>query len=330
MCTIRLRMDLVTFGEALIRLSPTHDRAQAAPGIVGHVGGAELNVAIGAARLGATARWVSRLPDNALGRYVDGVARTHGVETSVQWVSDAGARVGTYFLDEGTAPRQASVVYDRAGSAFSRIAPGSVNWESVLKDARWFHVTGISPALSDSAATATREALAAARSLGITISYDVNYRVKLWDAPRAREVQEPLLEYVDVLVVSRDDARTVFGVDGATAAESAKSLARRFRLRTVVVTTRDEADGTGAVVYGDDGIHVAPQFVAIIVERVGTGDAFTAALIASRLADRGWDEAVRRASAAAALKLSMRGDFFVGQPADIDRLMERAHAKAVS
>jgi 2-dehydro-3-deoxygluconokinase len=321
-------MDLVTFGEALIRLSPTHDRAQAAPGIIGHVGGAELNVAIGAARLGATSRWISRLPDNPMGRYIEGVARTHGVETSVQWVSEG--RVGTYFLDEGAAPRQASVVYDRAGSAFSRISPASVSWESELKDARWFHVTGISPALSDAAATATRDALAAARTLGVTVSYDVNYRVKLWDAQRAREVQEPLLEYVDVLVVSRDDARTVFGVDDASAADSAKALSRRFKVRTVVVTTRDEADGTGAVAYGEGGLHVAPQFVAMVVERVGTGDAFTAALIASRLAERGWDEAVRRASAAAALKLSMRGDCFVGQSADIDRLLERAQAKAVS
>ena len=321
-------MDLVTFGEALIRLSPTHDRAPAAPGIIGHVGGAELNVAIGAARLGAASRWVSRLPDNAMGRYIDGIARLHGVDTSVQWVSDG--RVGTYFLDQGAAPRQASVVYDRTGSAFSRIAPGAVHWEAALKGARWFHVTGISPALSDSAAAATREALAAARRLGVTVSYDVNYRMKLWDAQRAREVQEPLLQYVDVLIVSRDDARTVLGVDDSAASDSARTLARQFKLRTVVVTTRDEADGTGAVVYAEDGLHVAPQFVAMVVERVGTGDAFAAALIASRLADGAWEDAVRRASAAAALKLSMRGDFFVGQPADVDRLVERARAKAVS
>jgi 2-dehydro-3-deoxygluconokinase len=321
-------MDLVTFGEALIRMSPARDRTQVTSGVAAYVGGAELNVAIGASRLGASARWVSRLPDNAMGRFIEGVARAHGVETLVDWVSDG--RVGTYFLDEGTAPRQASVVYDRAGSTFSRIVPESVSWESALKSARWLHVTGISPALSDSAADATRDALQAARAMGLTVSYDVNYRMKLWDAPRAREVQEPLLQYVDVLVVSRDDARTVFDVQEVSPQDSARSLARRFKLATVVVTTRDEEDGTGAVVYAEDGVYVAPQFVAMVVERVGTGDAFTAALIASRLAGRGWADAVRRASAAAALKLSMRGDFFVGQPADIDRMLERAQAKAVS
>lgn len=321
-------MDLVTFGEALIRITPLRDRAQPLPVLSAHVGGAELNVAIGAARLGATSRWVSRLPDNAMGRFIDGVANAHGVERRVDWVTEG--RVGTYFLDEGGAPRQATVVYDRAGSAFTGIGPGAVRWESALADARWFHVTGISPALSDSAAEATREALQAARSLGLTVSYDVNYRVKLWDARRARVVQEPLLELVDVLIVSLDDARTVLGADRASPADTAKQVARGVGVQTVVVTSRDQEDGTGAVVLADNEVHIAPQLMTMVVERVGTGDAFAAGLIAARLAGRGWSESVRRASAAAALKLSMRGDFFVGQAADVDRMLERGHAQAVS
>lgn len=315
-------MDLVTFGEALIRLSP-RDRDLAA-----HVAGAELNVAIGAARLGVQSRWVSRLPDTAMGRYLDGTARLYGVETSIQWTTDG--RVGVYFLEEGASPRQTSVVYDRAGSSFSRITPGSVSWGSALRGARWFHTTGISPALSDSAASATAEALEAARKMGLTVSYDVNYRVKLWDAPRASAVQEPLMKHVNVLIAGEDDARTVFDAREATPAGKARELAHRFNVEAVVITTRDGTGGAGAVVFASETTYVVPRYDAAVVERVGTGDAFVAALIASRLENRGWDEAARRASAAAALKLSMRGDFFVGESADIDRLLEGAHAKALS
>jgi 2-dehydro-3-deoxygluconokinase len=313
-------MDLVTFGEGLVRLSGLGDARR----LDAHVGGAELNVAVAAARLGTAARWISRLPDNALGRFIEGSARVHGVDAQVEWSAEG--RVGLYFLEQGSAPRQSSVVYDRAGSSFSKIAPGTLDWPSLLRGARWFHVSGITPALSESAAAVTLEALKAAKAAGLTVSYDVNYRVKLWNAFRARAVQEPFMQYVDLLVVSEEDARTVFDAQGESADELARVLAERFAVHAVAVTVRDSVDGLGAVVAVDDVVYSGPRHDVEIVERVGTGDAFTAGLIAGRLERRGWEDAVRFATAMAALKLTMPGDFFVGQRSDVEELLDKARA----
>ncbi|MEX2153445.1 MAG: sugar kinase [Gemmatimonadaceae bacterium] len=313
-------MDLVTFGEGLVRLSGLGDARR----LDAHVGGAELNVAVAAARLGTAARWISRLPDNALGRFIEGSARVHGVEARVEWTADG--RVGLYFLEQGSAPRQSSVVYDRAGSSFSQIAPGTVDWLSLLRGARWFHVSGITPALSESAAAVTDEALKAAKAAGLTVSYDVNYRVKLWNASRARAVQEALMRYVDLLVVSEEDARTVFDARGESADDLARALAKRFAVDAVAVTVRDSVDGIGAVVVASGATYAGPRHNVEVVERVGTGDAFTAGLIVRRLENRGWEEAVRFATSIAALKLTMPGDFFVGQRSDVEGLLDKTTA----
>jgi 2-dehydro-3-deoxygluconokinase len=214
---VALRMDLVTFGEAMVRLD-------LAPTLKASVGGSELNVAVLAARLGVKSRWVSRLPDNALGRMIEARAREQGVDAHVEWTADG--RVGLYFVELGGA-RISSVLYDRAGSAISKITPGNVDWASVFAGARWYHVSGITPALSDGAAKATAESLAAAKQAGLTVSYDLNYRAKLWSAKQACAAQEPLMEYVDVLIAGEEDARVVFG------AESAESLAQRFEIGAV-------------------------------------------------------------------------------------------------
>jgi len=317
-------MDLVTFGEGLVRLSRVGDAHR----LDAHVGGAELNVAVAAARLGIATRWISRLPDNTLGRFIEGSVRVHGVDAQVEWSAEG--RVGLYFLEQGSAPRQSTVVYDRAASSFSQIAPGTLDWPSLLRGARWFHVSGITPALSESAAAVTVEALKAAQAAGLTVSYDVNFRVKLWNALRARAMQEPLMQYVDLLVVSEEDARTVFEAQGESAEELARELATRFAVDVVAVTVRDSAEGLGAVVVANGAAFSAPRHDVEVVERVGTGDAFTAGLVASRLERRGWEEAVRFATAMAALKLTMPGDFFVGRRAIVEKQLEKVAADASS
>jgi 2-dehydro-3-deoxygluconokinase len=143
-------MDLVTFGEAMVRFSPPAlQRLEQASTLEASVGGSELNVAVLAARLGVLSRWVSRLPDNALGRMIEARAREQGVDAHVEWAADG--RVGLYFVERGGA-RISSVLYDRAGSAISRVTPGSIDWASVFAGARWYHTSGITPALSDAAA----------------------------------------------------------------------------------------------------------------------------------------------------------------------------------
>ena len=276
-----------------------------------YVGGSELNVAVLAARLGIKSRWVSRLPDNELGRMIASRASEQGVDARVEWTADG--RVGLYFLQSGAAVHISSVLYDRAGSAFSKITAGSVDWASLLSGARWYHVSGITPALSDGAAQVTAESLAAARHAGLTVSYDLNYRGKLWSPERARAVQEPLFEHVDVLVIAEEDARVVFGTP------SPESLAQRFKLKAVAMTLRDNP--CSAILWADGERHTAPRHTVDTVDRIGAGDAFTGGLIVSRLANQGWDQAVRFATATAALKHTIPGDFCLIDRAAVDRLL---------
>ena len=323
-------MDLVTFGEAMVRFSPPAlQRLEQASTLEASVGGSELNVAVLAARLGVTSRWVSRLPDNALGRMIAARAREQGVETRVEWTADGGGggggggRVGLYFVELGGA-RISSVLYDRAGSAISRVMPGSIEWASVFAGARWYHVSGITPALSDGAAKVTAESLVAAKRAGLTVSYDLNYRGKLWSAKQACAAQEPLMEHVDVLTTTAEDARVVFGIDlgaGDDHAEVARALQKRFEVKAVAVTLRDNP--LAAVIAADGKVYSAPRFEVESVDPIGAGDAFCGGLIVSRLEHRGWDDAVRFATATAALKHTIPGDFCLVSRNEVEELLPR-------
>jgi 2-dehydro-3-deoxygluconokinase len=320
-------MDLVTFGEAMVRLTPPScERLEQARSFDAHVGGAELNVAVAAGRLGLSTRWVSRLPENVLGRMIASRAREQGVDLHIDWAADA--RAGLYFLEPGASPRASSVLYDRAGSAISKIAPDTIDWSSAFRGARWFHVSGITPALGDSAAAVTREALAAAKTNGLTVSYDLNHRRKLWSADRARAVQEPLLEHVDVLVVTADDCREVLGAGDASHEEVALELAQRFALEAVAITL--SGNPWSAVLAADGEIHRAPCYELQVVDRIGAGDAFCAGLIVGALEKRSWDDALRLATAAAALKHGIPGDFCLVTRAEVDELLSRGATMRVS
>ena len=331
-------MDLVTFGEAMVRLTPPDfRRLEQTRSFDAYVGGGELNVAVAAVRMGISSRWVSRLPDNALGRMIANAAREQGVDVHAEWSS--GDRAGLYFAELGAAPRASSVLYDRSASAISRIAPGAVDWSSVFAGARWFHVSGITPALSESAARVTGEALAAAKRAGLTVSYDLNYRSKLWDAKKARSVQEPLMQHVDVLITTEEDTRVVFGIGAETAddyqrvdAETyqriAAELAKRFDLAAVAVTLRENPrvllNSWSAIVVAGGAAHCAPRYEVEVIDRIGAGDAFSAGLIVSRLENRSWDDAVRFATALSALKHSIPGDFCLATRGEVEELLRGA------
>ncbi len=312
-------MDLVTFGEAMVRLSPpAMQRLEQATSLEAYVGGSELNVAVLAARLGVSSRWVSRLPDNALGRMIESRAREHGVDARVEWTAEG--RVGLYFVAVGGA-RISSVLYDRAGSAISRITPGSIEWAAVFAGARWYHVSGVTPALNDGAARVTAESLAAAKRSGLTVSYDLNYRSKLWSAQQACAAQEPLMEFVDVLITTAEDARVVFGSGGDDPADVARALQQRFALSAVAITLRDHPLAT--VIAADGKVYSAPRCDVETVDPIGAGDAFCGGLIVSRLENRGWDDAVRFAAATAALKHSIPGDFCLVRRTEVEELLPR-------
>jgi len=331
-------MDLVTFGEAMVRLTPpAFQRLEQAHSFDVYVGGGELNVSVVASRLGVASRWVSRLPENALGRMIAGRAREQGVDVHVEWTADD--RAGLYFAELGAAPRASNVLYDRATSAISRVTPGSIDWASAFNGARWYHVSGITPALSDSAARVTAESLAAAKKAGITVSYDLNYRSKLWTPRKAREVQEPLMDHVDVLITTEEDARVVFGVgakseddyahiEAESHGEVARALEKRFQLSAVAITLRENPrvllNTWSAIVAADGRIYNAPRYEVEVVDRIGAGDAFSGGVIVSRLENRGWDETVRFATATSALKHSIPGDFCLVTRNEVDQLLSGA------
>jgi 2-dehydro-3-deoxygluconokinase len=335
-------VDVVTFGEAMIRLAPPHfQRLEQASSLDVQAGGGELNVAVGASRLGLTSAWVSRLPKNALGHLMENRVRQTGVDTShIIWAD--GGRMGLYFVEFGAAPRASSVLYDRAGSAISAIKPGEVDWKSVFAGAKWFHTSGITPALSDSASAVTREALQAAKEASLTVSYDLNYRGKLWTPEKAQAVQEPLMDFVDVLITTEEDTGVVFKIkaEGKTdargfeevSAASYKEVARRlqekFHFKAVAITLRENPlvwrNTWTAIAYADGKFYDDVKYDLEIVDRIGGGDSFSAGFIYGYLKKNSYDAAVRYGNAFSALKHSMPGDFNWATLAEVESLLKGA------
>ncbi|HSB89483.1 MAG TPA: sugar kinase [Anaerolineales bacterium] len=304
--------DVVTFGECMLRLSPPDfQRLEQATQLNMAVGGSELNVAAGVARLGLSAAWVSRLPDNPLGRMVRNKAREMGVDTShLLWTKDD--RLGVYFVEYGASPRASSVLYDRSHSAISKIQPGEVAWDEVFQGCRLFHVSGITPALSDSAAAVTAEAIGAAKAAGAQISYDLNYRAKLWTQEKARRVQSPFMADVDILMTTEEDTERVFGITGGDYREVAKALADQFELRVVVITLRGTPsvwrNTWSALAYSQGTYYDDVTYEVEVVDRVGSGDTFSAGFLYGYLT-KDIPRGLKVGNAFAALKHSSWSDF---------------------
>jgi 2-dehydro-3-deoxygluconokinase len=304
--------DVITFGEAMIRLSPPNfRRLEQARSLDVQVGGAELNTAVALARLGRRSAWVSRLTDNPLGRLIANHAREAGVATDhVVWTPED--RVGLYFLEFGAAPRASSVLYDRKGAAVANVRPGTIDWPAVLAGSRWFHVTGITPALGPGAAEVTGEALRAARAAGARTSIDLNYRAKLWTPAEAGRWMTQFMEHCDVLVTTEEDVERVFRITGKDYEDVAAQLARRFPLQVVAITLRENPlvwrNTWTAMAYQGGTVYRTRLHEVEIVDRLGAGDSFAAGLIHGLLdgdVQRGLDYGV----AASALKHSIPGDF---------------------
>jgi 2-dehydro-3-deoxygluconokinase len=317
--------DVITFGEAMIRLSPPNfRRLEQARSLDVLVGGAELNTAACLSRLGRSCTWVSRLTQNPLGRLIANHAREIGVGTEhIVWTDDD--RVGLYFLEFGAAPRASSVLYDRKGSAIAQIHPGMVDWPAVFLGARWFHVTGITPALSTMCAESTREALQAARAARVQVSIDLNYRAKLWSQADARRWMTELMQFCDVLITTEEDAERVFGITGSSFEDVARQLLPRFPLQVVAITVRENPlvwkNTWTAIACRGKEIFRTKSYEVEIVDRLGAGDSFAAGLIDGLLdADlqRGLDYGV----AVSALKHSIPGDFAWVTRAEVEAILK--------
>ena len=305
--------DVVTFGEAMIRLSPPHSqRLEQARSLDVHVGGAELNVAVGVTRFGMKSAWVSKLPKNGLGYMIRDRAQEFGVDCShIVW-SEKG-RAGIYFVEFGASPRASSVLYDRANSAISMVQPGEVDWTKVFSGAKHFHMSGITPALSASAAQVAREALKAAKKAGCTVSYDLNYRKKLWTPSDAKKIQEPMMADVDILITTEEDTNVVFGIKEKDYEAVAERLAQTFKFKIVAITLREDLsvlrNNWTAIAYQDGKIFRDRKYEVEIIDRVGAGDSFTAGFLYSWIKEKDVQKGVQYGNAYAALKHTIPGDF---------------------
>lgn len=316
--------EVVTFGETMVRLSPPHfGRLEQTHLLEVNIGGAEWNVACDLSRLGISTGWVSRLTDNALGKMIRNKAREQGVETShIAWTKED--RVGVYYVEFGAMPRASSVLYDRTNTAVSRIKPGDVDWEKTLEGARWFHTSGITPGLSESAARVTAEALQTAKKLGCRVSYDLNYRAKLWTAEEAMKCQVPLMEYVDVLISTEEDTKKVLGVSADNYREVARKLEEKFGFEVVCITLREDIsvwrNRWTAIACSEGRIYDDRTYEVEIVDRVGAGDSFSSGFIYGYLAGD-VSKGVQFGNAFSALKHSIPGDINWSTRQEVENLI---------
>ena len=311
--------ELVTFGETMLRLSPPRgQRLETEGSLAAQVGGAESNVAVAAASLGSEATWLSKLPDNPLGRRVVRSLKGHGVTPSVVWDDSPDARLGTYYLERGADPRGTRVVYDRAGSAVTTVEPSELD-VGVCESASVFHTTGITPALSPSTRKTTVELLAAAGEAGVTRSFDLNYRSKLWSPADARACYESLLEDVDLLFAPIRDARNVLGYDD-DAESVAYRLADDYDIETVVVTR----GATGSLAYTDGEIVEQGVLESETVDAIGTGDAFVGGVLAELLDGSDIDRALQYGAATASLKRTVEGDVLVTTRDEVEAILDES------
>ena len=303
----------------MLRLSPPRgQRLETEGSLDAQVGGAESNVAAAATCLGAEATWLSKLPDNPLGRRVVRSLSGHGVTPDVVWDDSADARLGTYYLERGADPRETSVVYDRAGSAITTLEPDELDFE-VLEAASIVHTTGITPALSASTRETTSELLAAAEEADVTRSFDLNYRSKLWSTADAQACYESLLGEVDLLFAPIRDAQNVLGYDD-DAKSVAYQLADDYGIETVVITR----GATGSLAYTDGRVVEQGVFDAETVDAIGTGDAFVGGVLAELLAGSDISRALQYGSATASLKRTVEGDVLVTTREEVEGVLDES------
>jgi len=332
---------IITFGEIMLRLAtPEHQRFTQAASFCASFGGGEANVAVSLANFGLPVEFVTRLPQNDLGRSVLMELRKYNVGVkNILW---GGERLGIYFLETGSVSRPSKVIYDRAHSSIAEIKPGMINWDDVLEDAGWFHWTGISPAISEGAADVCQEGIKAARKKGITVSCDLNFRKNLWKWGKgASEVMPLLVDGCDIILGNEEDAENVFGiksdksdvtrgaVTGADFEPVCKTLMKRFPgAKKIIITLRgsinaDHNTWSGVLYNGSELIGAPVYQITHIVDRVGGGDSFMAGLIYGLLTYPGDDQnALNFAVAASCLKHTIHGDFNLVSVAEVEQLMK--------
>jgi 2-dehydro-3-deoxygluconokinase len=330
---------VVTFGEIMLRLMPPdYERFLQTPRFMATFGGAEANVAVAVAGYGLPSRHVTVLPSNPITDAFIGELRRFGVDTT--YIVRGEGRFGVYYVEPGANQRPSNVVYDRDYSAIALAKPGDIDWEKVFEGAGWFHVTGITPAVSQGAADLALESVRKATEMGLTVSCDLNYRQKLWNYGKAAtEVMPELFKHVDVGFISEEDCQKALGIHVDSAGESSelrvaqyRSLTERVldlypRLKVAAITMRESIsalhNGWSACLHNRKEFLVSRHYdITHIVDRLGNGDAFAAGLIYGLLTLASPQDALEFAVAGGCLKHSIRGDFNRFSAEDVNGLLQ--------
>jgi len=315
----------ITFGEIMLRLkSPNLERFFQSPLLEATFGGGEANVAVGLAHFGLNVAYVSVIPNNLIGDACIKELRRQGVDTSS--IVRKGDRLGIYFLETGANQRPSKVIYDRSHSAIAEAKPGDIDWDKIFEGASWFHITGITPAISLSASELSLEAVKKAREKGITVSCDLNFRKKLWKYEKsAPEVMSELIKYVDIVIGNEEDCQKSLGVKVDIDIESGRLQAEKYKeltdkilklypnIKKITLTLRESHsanyNGWSAVVNNRKEFLISKKYeIHNIVDRIGGGDAFAAGLIYGLNNLSNDKEALEFAVAASCLMHSIPGD----------------------
>ncbi len=329
---------VVTFGEIMLRLkSPGFERLFQSPVLEATFGGGEANVAVSLANFGVDAAFVTALPENDIAEACVAELRRFGVDTSL--IIRGAGRVGVYFLENGANQRASKVVYDRSGSSISLAKPGDIDWKKVFSGAGWFHITGITPAISASAAELSMEAVRTAKDMGVTVSCDFNYRGKLWKYGKsAPEVMTELVKYVDIGIANEEDCQKSLGItvdvdveggvlDSAKYEALTNKVLEAFpNLKLIAVTLREsrsaDCNGWSACLNDRNAFHLSRKYeITDIVDRVGGGDSFSGGLIYGLMNYKDPKDALNFAVAASCLKHSISGDFNRVTVSEVTKLM---------
>lgn len=330
---------IVTLGEIMLRFkSPGHERFFQSPLLEATFGGGESNVASALSLLGKTTAFVTALPANPIGDGAVSALRARGVDTSR--IIRQGDRVGTYYLETGANQRASSVVYDRTDSSICNASPEDFNWDVVFKGAKWFHITGISPAISKKGSELSLYAVQEAKKRGITVSCDLNYRKKLWNYGKtAPQVMNELVKYVDVAIANEEDCQKCLGIESDADVSKAELGLDRYKdisdrvlaqfpeLKKIAITMREShsADHNtwSAILNNRSDFFVSQKYeIKNIIDRVGGGDSFAAGLIYGLTTYESDEEALRFAVATSCLKHSIPGDVALVSEAEVLNLLK--------
>lgn len=318
---------IVTMGEIMLRLStPDYERIIQSKSFDVHYGGGEANVAVSLSHFGNEVEYVSAIPENPIGEAAIASLNKYGVKTS--HLSRKGDRLGIYFLETGSSIRASKVIYDRKYSSIAQARPEDFNFDEIFNNVDWFHFTGITPAISDDAAEVIKEALKSAKSKGITVSADLNFRKKLWSSEKAIRVMTELMQYVDVCIGNEEDAEKVLGfkpennnvekgeLNLAGYKEIFEKMIDKFGFKYVISSlrqSRSASDNSWSACAMDrenrEFYHSSVYNVSPIVDRVGGGDSFAAGVIHLLAQGKNYKDALEFGVAASALKHTIPGDF---------------------